>query len=332
MNIVSEFLEKVTTIVESTAATNAAKVAQAISPTFFAAIALYVIYLIYEITYAQRDVLMSEVTKNIGAFALVGAFTYSAPYYSQFVIPFVMHAGSDLSAAVTGGSGTATSVDNLWNMLSVTLNDFKNNELDTLEWYSFTDQLYIYLIWGVGYVGGLLLIYYTTVFLTLSTFMVGILLSAGILFICFSLFASTRNMFTAWVGSCLNYILLNLFYSISFSFVISFVEQTVPSSGNITLTTVIYFFMVIVISVFLVEQVGTLCSTLTGGVGINGLTSAANGFGGKVASGFMRASGLRAFAGGFSKQMSMPFYQAGRGAAKSLQGRTPRSGNIIKPG
>ncbi|MBM0540922.1 conjugal transfer protein TraA, partial [Escherichia coli] len=73
MNIVSEFLEKVTTIVESTAATNAAKVAQAISPTFFAAIALY-IYLIYEITYAQRDVLMSEVTKNIGAFALVGAF------------------------------------------------------------------------------------------------------------------------------------------------------------------------------------------------------------------------------------------------------------------
>ncbi|EGA7177268.1 type IV secretion system protein, partial [Shigella sonnei] len=200
MNIVSEFLEKVTTIVESTAATNAAKVAQAISPTFFAAIALYVIYLIYEITYAQRDILMNEVTKNIGAFALVGAFTYSAPYYSQFVIPFVMHAGSDLSAAVTGGSGTATSVDNLWNMLSVTLNDFKNNELDTLEWYSFTDQLYIYLIWGVGYVGGLLLIYYTTVFLTLSTFMVGILLSAGILFICFSLFASTRNMFSAWVG------------------------------------------------------------------------------------------------------------------------------------
>ncbi|HFR5753451.1 TPA: conjugal transfer protein TraA, partial [Shigella sonnei] len=75
-----------------------------------------------------------------------------------------------------------------------------------------------------------------------------------------------------------------------------------------------------------------LCSTLTGGVGINGLTSAANGFGGKVASGFMRASGLRAFAGGFSKQMSMPFYQAGRGAAKSLQGQAPRSGNIIKPG
>lgn len=318
MYIVSKTLELVTTIVESTAATNAAKVAQAISPTFFAAITLYVIYLIYEITYAQRDVLMNEVTKNIGAFALVGAFTYSAPYYSQFVIPFVMHAGSDLSAAVTGGSGTATTVDNLWDTLSTSLNDFKKTNLEILAWTDITEKLYIYLIWGVGYVGGLLLIYYTAVFLALSTFMVGILLSAGILFICFSLFASTRNMFTAWVGSCLNYILLNLFYSISFSFVIGFIEQTVPSSGNITLTTVVNFFMIIVISIFLVEQVGTLCSTLTGGVGINGLTSAVNGFGGKVASGFMRASGLRSFTNGFASKMPNPIFNAGSRSASAL--------------
>ncbi len=331
MNIVSEFLEKVTTVVESAAATNAANVAQAISPTFFAAIALYVIYLIYEVMYAHRDVIMSEVTKNIGAFALVGAFTYSAPYYSQFVIPFVMHAGTDLSAAITGGSGTATSVDNLWNALSTTLNNFKNNELDGLEWYSFTDQLYVYLIWGVGYVGGLLLIYYTTVFLTLSTFMVGILLSAGILFICFSLFSSTRNMFTAWIGSCLNYILLNLFYSISFSFVISFVEQTVPLDGNINLTSVIYFFMVTIISIFLIEQVGTLCSTLTGGVGINGLTSAANGFASKLASGAMRASGLRSFTRGFASKTPNPFFNAGRASASYLR-QSVNLGSKVKAG
>ena len=147
MNIVSEFLEKVTTIVESTAATNAAKVAQAISPTFFAAIALYVIYLIYEITYAQRDILMNEVTKNIGAFALVGAFTYSAPYYSQFVIPFVMHAGSDLSAAVTGGSGTATSVDNLWNALSTNLNNFLDTSMSIYGKFQIAEKMGVYLVW-----------------------------------------------------------------------------------------------------------------------------------------------------------------------------------------
>ena len=282
MNIVSETLELVTTIVESTAATNAAKVAQAISPTFFAAIALYVIYLIFEITYAQRDVLMSEVTKNIGAFALVGAFTYSAPYYSQFVIPFVMHAGADLSAAIT--------VDNLWDSLSKSLDGFLLQRMSQLSMTDVSGYLLSFTIYIIGYLGGMILIYYTAIFLCLSTFMVGILLSAGILFICFSLFASTRNMFTAWVGSCLNYILLNLFYTISFSFLLSFITQHINISQTPSLFDAVTILLVIAISVFLIEQVGTLCSTLTGGVGINGLTSAANGFAGKLAA----VTGVRA--------------------------------------
>ncbi|HDV3972222.1 TPA: type IV secretion system protein [Escherichia coli] len=290
MNIVSETLELVTTIVESTAATNAAKVAQAISPTFFAAIALYVIYLIFEITYAQRDVLMSEVTKNIGAFALVGAFTYSAPYYSQFVIPFVMHAGADLSATITGDAGTATSVDNLWDSLSKSLDGFLLQRMSQLSMTDVSGYLLSFTIYIIGYLGGMILIYYTAIFLCLSTFMVGILLSAGILFICFSLFASTRNMFTAWVGSCLNYILLNLFYTISFSFLLSFITQHINISQTPSLFDAVTILLVIAISVFLIEQVGTLCSTLTGGVGINGLTSAANGFAGKLAA----VTGVRA--------------------------------------
>ncbi|MGF8726350.1 type IV secretion system protein [Klebsiella pneumoniae] len=290
MNIVSETLELVTTIVESTAATNAAKVAQAISPTFFAAIALYVIYLIFEITYAQRDVLMSEVTKNIGAFALVGAFTYSAPYYSQFVIPFVMHAGADLSAAITGDAGTATSVDNLWDSLSKSLDGFLLQRMSQLSMTDVSGYLLSFTIYIIGYLGGMILIYYTAIFLCLSTFMVGILLSAGILFICFSLFASTRNMFAAWVGSCLNYILLNLFYTISFSFLLSFITKNINISQTPSLFDAVTILLVIAISVFLIEQVGTLCSTLTGGVGINGLTSAANGFAGKLAA----VTGVRA--------------------------------------
>lgn len=116
MNIVSEFLTTIENLVQSGAASNAAKIANAISPVFFAAIGVYVIFIAYEIIYSQRDVIMSEVTKTIMAFTAVGAFTYSAPYYAQYVIPFVMHAGQDLSSAVTGNSDVATSVDNLWGL------------------------------------------------------------------------------------------------------------------------------------------------------------------------------------------------------------------------
>ena len=52
MNIVSEFLTTVTNLVQSGAASNAAKIANAISPVFFAAIAVYVIFIGYEIIYS----------------------------------------------------------------------------------------------------------------------------------------------------------------------------------------------------------------------------------------------------------------------------------------
>lgn len=330
MNIVSEFISTVSKIVESGAAANAAKLANAISPVFFAAIGVYVIYIAYEIIYSQKDVIMSEVTKTIMAFTAVGAFTYSAPYYAQYVIPFVMHAGQDLSGVLTGNADVATNVDNLWDALSTTMTQFLRISLSKLGTFNFGGIALAYITWGIGYIGGALLIFYSTIFLTLSIFMVGLLLSAGILFICFAVFPSTRGMFTSWCGSCLNYILLNVFYTISFGFVLDLIKkQMVKDPEAVTLTSVVTLLLIIAISVFLIEQIGTLCSTLTGGVGINGLTSAANGMGGHLAGGLARASGLRAFAGGFSGKMGNPAFNAGRSAASKLQQLASRGSKIL---
>lgn len=293
MNIVSEFISTVSKIVESGAAANAAKLANAISPVFFAAIGVYVIYIAYEIIYSQKDVIMSEITKTIMAFTAVGAFTYSAPYYAQYVVPFVMHAGQDLSGALTGNPDVATNVDNLWNKLSETMESFWAEATGQLGMTDFGLWIKTACIYGIGYGGGFILIYYTTVFLCVSIFMVGLVLSVGILFICFSVFPSTRSMFTAWCGSCLNYILLNVFYTISFGFVMSLIEKYAQvDAATLTFMNVITLLAVIWISVHLIEQIGMLCSTLTGGVGLNGLTAAANGLAGKAAA----ATGLRSFA------------------------------------
>lgn len=259
---------------------------------FFAAIGVYIIFIAYEIIYAQKDVIMSEVTKTVMAFTVVGAFTYSAPYYSQYVIPFVMHSGQDLSTAVSGSSDVATSVDASWNKLSDTMEAFWAEATGQLGMTDFGLWIKAALIYGVGYAGGFALIFYTTVFLCVSIFMVGLVLSVGILFICFSVFPSTRSMFTAWCGSCLNYILLNVFYTVSFGFVMSLIEKyTQVDAATLTFMNVIMLLAVVLISVYLIEQIGTLCSTLTGGVGINGLTAAANGMTGKLAA----ATGLRSF-------------------------------------
>lgn len=230
--------------------------------------------------------------KTVMAFTVVGAFTYSAPYYSQYVIPFVMHSGQDLSTAVSGSSDVATSVDASWNKLSDTMEAFWAEATGQLGMTDFGLWIKAALIYGVGYAGGFALIFYTTVFLCVSIFMVGLVLSVGILFICFSVFPSTRSMFTAWCGSCLNYILLNVFlYCVFWLRYVANRKIYTSRCSNSTFMNVIMLLAVVLISVYLIEQIGTLCSTLTGGVGINGLTAAANGMTGKLAA----ATGLRSF-------------------------------------
>ena len=324
MAFVGNILTTVTDLVESTVAANAAKIATAISPVFFAAIAVYVIFIAYEIIYSQKEVVMSEVTKTIMAFTAVGAFTYSAPYYAEYVIPFVMHAGQDLSSAVTGNSDTSNSIDNLWESLSTTMDSFLSLQSSRLSMLDIGAYINTYAIYYIGYAGGAILIFYTAIFLVVSTLCVGVALSAGIIFICFSVFPSTRNMFTSWCGVCLNYILLSLFYTISFSFVLSLINNVMLSQDKMTMFAAITLLLTILVCVFLIEQVGTICSTLTGGVGINGLTSEANGFGGKLAGGMARASGMRSFAKGLSSRFNNPAAAAGSklgGAINKLAAR-----------
>ncbi|ELN99781.1 conjugal transfer protein, partial [Salmonella enterica subsp. enterica serovar Enteritidis str. 561362 1-1] len=164
MNVVSEFITTINTVVQSGAASNAAKIAKAISPVFVAAVLLYIVYVAYEITYSQRDIILSEVTKLIASLSLVGAFTYTAPYYSQYVIPFVMHAGSDLSNALTGTGDVATSVDGLWEKLSTIMDNFISSKVQELSMTDIGGYIGAYAIWGIGYAGGAILILYTTIF------------------------------------------------------------------------------------------------------------------------------------------------------------------------
>ncbi|ELM7716601.1 type IV secretion system protein [Escherichia coli] len=322
MGFVGDAISTINTVVESAVASNFAKIANAISPVFFAAIGLYVVFIAYEIIYSQREVIMSEVTKTIMAFTVVGAFTYSAPYYAQYVVPFVMHSGQDLSSAVTGSSDVANSIDGMWESLSTTLDKFIELKLSQLDMLDIGGYIGAYSIYFIGYIGGAILIFYSAVFLVVSTLAVGIALSVGIIFICFSVFPSTRSMFTAWCGTCLNYILLSLFYTISFSFVMTMIETAMVSEDTMSLYKVVMLLLTIAVSIYLIEHVGVMCSTLTGGVGINGLTAAANGAAGKMAT----ATGMRAagnVAKGFMGKM------ARSGASKAFSSANKMRKNII---
>ena len=118
MNIITTFITTIKDVVVTGAGGNAAKLASAISPVFAAAIGVYIIVVAYNVIYSDKDILMKEVVGNIMKMAVVGAFTFSASYYSQYVIPFVMNAGEDLSSVVSGTTNVATGVETLWQTLT----------------------------------------------------------------------------------------------------------------------------------------------------------------------------------------------------------------------
>lgn len=341
ITIVSDFLKSVDHIVSEKIAANISAIAHVISPVFFAAVALYVVYIAWEIIYSNKEVVIGEVIKNMMLFTLIGAFTYTSPLYTTYVVPFVMHAGQDISAAVTGGTDTASTVDNVWDYLSLKMELFRKISTKDLSWRDVGGYIKINIIWFIGYVGGAILVFFVTIYLTVSTFMIGLLLSAGVIFICFAAFPSTRQMFTAWAGNCLNYILLNVFYSISFTFTLGFIDKfTKFNAKKVSLMDALALFVVILISVFLIEQIGTMCSALTGGVGINGLTSAiSTGLGRMSKAGGAAArmagkySGASAFGRGFSGHVGKGMEQRGaRAAARLANMAKTRDANNIRGG
>lgn len=317
---VSDMIGTIKNIVEVSISSNVTSILHAISPTFFAAIGLYVCFIAYEIIYSQRDVIMSEVTKTIMAFGVVGVFTYSGDYYSRYVIPFVLNAGQDLSSSINGGGDVAGAVEHIWTSISASLEQMRS-EIGVFD----MDIHTLFLtgsIWLIGMLSGAVLVIYSTLFLCVSIFLSGVLLSVGPIFISFALFPSTRSMFTSWVGSCLNFTMLNVFYTISFGFVVAFIEkysEIDPKAVNII--DVVSLLGIVIVSVILIEQVGSLCAALTNGVAANGISGVVSGGLSRSGGALMRASGMRAFSSGFNQRMGSPFSALGRRAASSIQSK-----------
>lgn len=223
---------------------------------------------------ATKEFFIMDILKTAATLSLVSAFVISTPYYIQYIVPFVLGAGDDISAAITGSPPSATVLDSMMNNTNSSIIKM----LDSMQ-FGITDD------WGIGlktlfavgltYVGSFVFIFYATAYLLVAKFMVGLLLSVGTLFICFSFFPVTRGMFQSWIGQCLNYIMLNIFYTVAIGMMNSFIISKFDLE-NLGLESSFQIIIIFFISVFIIQQIGSLSSSLTGGVGINGLTSAAN--------------------------------------------------------
>lgn len=261
-----------------------------IFPVWTAGVLLYLVVVAWEIIYSEKPVIMSEFLKHFMVIAIVSAFIGGSAFYTTDITEIVMKSGSEIANHVVGGQAGGTTGQMIDAMIESVI-DIAEKEKDEFKNASMWDSIgaalgyYSKLVILILAAGSFVVV--AAGYLIVAMVMVGILLSMGGIFIAFAAFPSTRQMFTSWVGSCFNYILLNLGYAILFSVLIKylnmFMEQTDNSAaGNFWKIGMIA--LVFAIGVFLVQQVATLVSTLTGGVGINGLTSSIGSSAGQLAS------------------------------------------------
>lgn len=270
MSIVTELYTKVVTGFESNIATYAGKIATSIKPLVAAAFLLYILYVIYRM-YSKKDAIYAEFYNMMGAFAVVGLFTYAGSAYYDTVIPFVKNAGDEIaSSLINSSTDSMTTVDTvyqsfekakdeMWKIIENQKSVFKSDIVVYIEY-----ALPIMLIYLSQFVFTVAI----TINLLIAKIMVSLLLSVGIIFFVFACFPATRSMFQQWTGLALNYIFLNLLYSLSAIITANIFKTYISEPDNIIANSAIIFIATVII-VLALNQIPTMVSSLTGGVGIS---------------------------------------------------------------
>ncbi|HFO5548193.1 TPA: type IV secretion system protein [Escherichia coli] len=278
--IVQPMFNELSSIIQNSVTTNFQTIMQLVSPLFGAAVILYGVFFAWEIMYTRKDDVMMESVKRMGVLTLVFAMTTAGGMYLSYIVPFVQGSGQEVASRIIGQDGASTGavIDGLLNRL-IDLGIQQFNEFQKAKgWFGSMGAWAIFILKAITLTlagGGFVI--YCAAYLLMAEMMVGILLSIGGVFIFFSAWPTTRNMFTAWVGSCFNYIFLNIAYACLFKVLIQYINNYININSDAiakNIWSVLCIALVFLIGKFLLAQISALISTLTGGVGINGLTSA----------------------------------------------------------
>ncbi|HBK1160465.1 TPA: type IV secretion system protein, partial [Escherichia coli] len=217
--IVQPMFNELSSIIQNSVTTNFQTIMQLVTPLFGAAVILYGVFFAWEIMYTRKDDVMMESVKRMGVLTLVFAMSTAGGMYLSYIVPFVQGSGQEVASRLIGQDGASTGavIDGLLNRLI----DLGNQQFqifkDTEGWFDSMGAWVIFILKAItlALAGGAFVIY-CAAYLLMAEMMVGILLSIGGVFILFSAWPTTRNMFTAWVGSCFNYIFLNIAYACLF--------------------------------------------------------------------------------------------------------------------
>jgi type IV secretion system protein VirB6 len=242
-----------------------------ITPLLGACVGLYVVFLAYKSLFDSQNLMIMESIKFLVSLSLVTSIALSSTWYLDNFVPIVLGIGDDIAVNLLGGGTGVNSLQAMFDKIFADLNSMYTGF--NLSWNigeSLAGAILTLLMMLLIICGAIPFLAVATTYLLVAKMMVSFLLILGPLFIMMSFFPSTRSFFQAWTGQCFNYILLSLVYPIAFSLFSSVLAETIFTNKiNLSgaLMTIIVFTALLLISV----QIPVFTSSLSGGIGINGL-------------------------------------------------------------
>lgn len=221
---------------------------------------------------AIQDMLINGLKLVVIMSGLVGA-----SWYLSTVVPFVMNAGDEVSSSLIGSSGSFSGLEGVIQQI----NENGKRILDATNELSLWDSdiatiLAASLALILFYVGGTVFVIYAAATLLIAKFMVGLLLIIGPLYLMMAMYEQTISFTKQWIGQAFNYILLNVFITMTISILIKFMDKQFPEGAAMGLGGALYSLIAFAMGVFIIGQIPSFVSTITGGTGISGITGATN--------------------------------------------------------
>ena len=284
-NFVEGMFKTLESAMSEQVASNFESLYSVVFPIWSVGLILYYVIVAWEIIYGDKQIVINEFITKFMVLAVISTFLGASAIYTSNVVPFVMNSGQEIAGRIVSNGGDASNTGQLIDKMLSQIIEIGQKAYDLIGEAGWSDKVGYVLIFVLKFVvlvlaGGAFIVY-SAAYLVMAMVMVGILLSLGGVFIMFAAFPSTRQMFTSWVGSCLNYIFLNISYAILFSLMIKYIDGFIVKndlSNDSALWSILVIGLSFAVGCFLLQQIAVLVSQLTGGVGINGLVGSVNGF------------------------------------------------------
>jgi type IV secretion system protein VirB6 len=203
--------------------------------------------------------------------AAVITFGLNIDYYF-YVVEFFNGLGADLSGVLAapgsppGAVNSGAMLDGLLTRYGLVIQDIWDGANDPVAILIACFQILILIV------AAAILLGISTAYILLAQIALGVLLAIGPIFISLALFPATRKFFEAWIGQCVNYVILTILFNFLLTLQADFIQIGFSNRDKIQdflFATSNLLFSIIWILVSL--NMPSLASALAGGVGISSM-------------------------------------------------------------